>query len=33
MQGFHWLLFIVALAIGYALRGIFPQPAQALGLP
>lgn len=29
----HWLLILVALAIGYALRGVFPQPAQALGLP
>lgn len=29
----HWFLIVVAILVGYALRGVFPQPAQALGLP
>lgn len=29
----HILILIIALAIGYTLRGVWPGPAQAIGLP
>ena len=29
----HWVLIFVAVAVGYALRGVWSQPATMLGLP
>lgn len=33
MDGTHWIVLFAALVLGYVLRGVFPAPAQALGLP
>lgn len=33
MKVSHVLFLLLVLVIGYVLRGVFPQPAQALGLP
>ena len=33
MNGTHWFVLLGALAVGYVLRGVFPQPARAVGLP
>lgn len=32
MQGRHWVLFVVAIAVGYVLGQIWKQPAQMVGL-
>lgn len=29
----HWFLILLALVLGYALRGVWTQPATMLGLP
>lgn len=33
MQSHHYVMLFLVLALGYVLRGFFPQPAQMLGLP
>lgn len=33
MEGRHWIMFLVALAVGYLLGRLFPQAGQAVGLP
>lgn len=33
MDGTHWLILVVMLAIGYVMGRVWAQPAQMLGLP
>ena len=33
MEGQHWFLLMVVLAVGYVLGRVWATPAQAVGLP
>jgi hypothetical protein len=33
MQGQHWIMLLVAVALGYVAGRMFPQAGQAVGLP
>jgi hypothetical protein len=33
MEGQHWFMLAVALAVGYVLRGVWKTPATMVGLP
>jgi hypothetical protein len=33
MEGQHWVLMLVVLAVGYALGRLWARPAQMVGLP
>jgi hypothetical protein len=33
MQGTHWIMLLVAIAVGYVAGRMFPQAGQAIGLP
>jgi hypothetical protein len=33
MEGQHWVMLLIALAVGYALGRLWTTPAQMLGLP
>jgi hypothetical protein len=33
MQGQHWVMLLIVLAVGYALGRFFPAAGQAVGLP
>lgn len=32
MQGRHWVMFAVALVVGYVIGQLWKQPAQLIGL-
>lgn len=33
MEGQHWVLMLICIAVGYALGRLWTQPARMLGLP
>jgi hypothetical protein len=33
MQGQHWIMLLVAIALGYVAGRMFPQAGQMVGLP